>query len=678
MPKFMMKKFFLLAFSVALMSFSASAQTRMAVPRGSFEQWTTNPGYNISLFGMSLPIFSNFTTPTGWDHLSYPVNESLSTPLGNISINTSLPLILASQETTSVPDSSYAVKLQTFMLEDIINPNIYSLVESNLDTMLTQTVFPSILSTGLVNLEHFIPIMNSLLSNMDSLEAILASFATMDVNYLITGGIALGGFEPSRLTGYYKYQSATSGDNGGVLMLGTHYNTTTHQRDVVGGGANVALSDISNYTPFTVDYVSLHEMESSFPEQAPDSLIILLISSASATLQQGSYLCVDNLALWHDSNTVVEPDTCAGIVGLAATPDIHEAVVNWSTTAVVDGFELEYGAAGFTQGSGTLVSLTNNTYAFSSLAANTAYDVYVRTVCSNNTYGDWVSLTFTTLQDTCTSVLNLVVRVVDTIPAGYELYWESSFDPEGWEVEYGLRGFAHGTGTLLTLSEPRVALSSLNLRGNNWYDFYVRSVCSNNIYGEWALVQFHTDPDTCAVVYQVEVDSTDASITPAGEVAGYVLNWHSSFQSDAWEVQYDREGFEPGTVTSHVVYSETMSFDPLQPSTMYEVYVRSICNDSIYGEWERVRFLTRSQPVGIGQLGSIQLEVTPNPAYGRCVVNVPEAMSGELKLYGADGRLLQTIVYKGTPVELQLPAQGVYLLQATTASGTFVRKIVNK
>ena len=228
MPKFMMKKFFLLAFSVALMSFSASAQTRMAVPRGSFEQWTTNPGYNISLFGMSLPIFSNFTTPTGWDYLTYPVNESLSTPLGNISINTSLPLIVASQETTSVPDSSYAVKLQTFMLEDIINPNIYSLVESNLDTMLTQTVFPSILSTGLVNLEHFIPIMNSLLSNMDSLEAILASFATIDVNYLITGGIALGGFEPSRLTGYYKYQSATSGDNGGVLMLGTHYNTTTH------------------------------------------------------------------------------------------------------------------------------------------------------------------------------------------------------------------------------------------------------------------------------------------------------------------------------------------------------------------------------------------------------------------------------------------------------------------
>ena len=673
-----MKKFFLLAFIVALISFSVSAQTRMAVPRGSFEQWTTNPGYNVSLFGLSLPVFSSFTTPTGWNYLSYPVNESASTPLGNVSINTNLPLVLASQETTSVPDSNYAVKLQTFMLEDIINPNIYSLVEANLDTMLTQTVFPSILSTGTVNLDHFIPIMNSLLSSMDSLEAILTSFATMDVNYLITGGIALGSFEPSRLTGYYKYQSATSGDNGGVLMLGTHYNTTTHQRDVVGGGANVALSDISNYTPFTVDYVSLHEMEPSFPEQAPDSLIILLISSASATMQQGSYLCVDNLALWHDSNTVVEPDTCAGIVGLAATPDIHEAVVNWSTTAVVSGFELEYGAAGFTQGGGTLVSLTNNTYTFSGLAANTTYDVYVRSVCSNNTYGDWVSLTFTTLQDTCTSVLNLEVRVIGTNPAGYELYWESSFDPEGWELEYGLRGFAHGVGTLLTPTEPGVTLSSLNLRGNNWYDFYVRSLCGNNIYGEWALVQFHTDPDTCAVITQIEVDSSDASITPAGEVAGYILNWHSSFQSDAWEVQYDSEGFEPGTATSHVVHDASMPFDPLQPSTMYDVYVRSICNDSIYGEWEHLRFFTRSLPVGIGQLSSIQMEVTPNPAYGRCVVSVPEAMSGELKLYALDGRLLQTVECHGVPITLQLPDSGVYLIQVTTDKGTSTCKVVNR
>ena len=72
------------------------------------------------------------------------------------------------------------------------------------------------------------------------------------------------------------------------------------------------------------------------------------------------------------------------------------------------------------------------------------------------------------------------------------------------------------------------------------------------------------------------------------------------------------------------------------------------------------------------------LTVSPNPADGRCVVSLADGQPAELKLYGADGRLLQTIAYKGTPIELQLPSQGVFLLQATTAAGTMTRKIVNK
>ena len=39
---------------------------------------------------------------------------------------------------------------------------------TNLDTMLTQTVFPSILTTGAVNLDSLIPIVTTLLANTDS------------------------------------------------------------------------------------------------------------------------------------------------------------------------------------------------------------------------------------------------------------------------------------------------------------------------------------------------------------------------------------------------------------------------------------------------------------------------------------------------------------------------------
>ena len=675
-----MKKILLLVFSVALMSFSVSAQTHMAVPHGSFEQWTNHPGYSASISILSLPIYSSFTTPTGWNYLSYPVDTSFSTPLGNASINTAIPLVLASQETTSVPDSSYAAKLQSFMLEDIVSAGVYTLLAANLDSMLTEMVFPSILSTGEVNLEHFIPILNSLLSNMDSVEALLASLATIDVNYLITGGMALNGFEPSRLTGFYKYQSASSGDNGGVLLLGTHYNTTTHQRDVVGGGVNISLTDIANYTPFTVDYVSLHEMEPSFPEQAPDSLIILLLSSASTTMQQGSYMCVDNLALWHDTNTVVEPDTCAGITSLAVTPDIHEAVVNWSTSAVVNGFELEYGAAGFAQGSGTLVSLTNNTYALSSLAANTAYDIYVRTVCANSTYGDWSSLQFTTLPDTCASVLYLSLesRVYDTWPE-YELEWNGSSQPDHWEVVYGPQGSDMWQWPVVTTYETRFDVNQLERDGlltpNTLYYFGVRSVCENEVYGEWEFVEYLTP---CAQIEEATLWDDSVSVTSEGRLQGYRVSWIDTINTE-WYVTCDfTDNPIPGYFSG---YTETVTepfcyLPELRPGRQYYVEISPRCGEDNYGQSEFIFFTTRE--VGIQQVEAISLSVYPNPASGSCEVTLSSDEPAELSLYSLDGHLLQTIVYKSSPVELQLPAQGVYLLQATTAAGKTTHKIVCK
>jgi hypothetical protein len=488
----MTKKVFILALGLTFLSNALSAQTSMRVPRGSFEQWTSHPGYSMSFLTLNVPVYDSFSTPTGWDYLSYPVNETISIPGLPLTINTTLPLVKVSRETGVVPDSASALKLHTFMLEDLINPDIYSIVENNLDTMLTQTVFPSVLSTGTVDLETFLPIVTNMLSNMDSIEQILASLASVDVNELISGGVDLGGFEPTRMTGSYKYQAAGSGDNGGVLLLGTHYNSATQQRDVVGGGANLALTNIANYTPFTVDYVSLHSLDSAFPEQAPDSLIVILLSSASNTMQQGSYLCVDNLVLWHDTVPVVEPDTCAAVVGLTATPDIHEALLNWSTTASVVGYELEYGLSGFAQGSGTLLTLANNTVTLTNLTADALYDCYLRTLCNDSVYGEWSSIQFRTNPDTCYSVLHLRVEAVTDPYVIYHLVWSAVDDHVTWEVQYGEHGFELGTGNTLTLTTPDLTISYLYLENNTDYDFYVRSKCPHNVYGEWDSVMFHS------------------------------------------------------------------------------------------------------------------------------------------------------------------------------------------
>jgi hypothetical protein len=180
--------------------------------------------------------------------------------------------------------------------------------------MLTTTVFPTVLSTGAVDIDNLLPLLSTLTANLGNLSQVLSTFVNVDINTLIDGGVSLNGVQPGKLTGYYKYTSATSGDNGGVLILGTKYNTTTHRREAVGGGYTVALTDTASYTPFEVLYTPLSEVNSSYPYVEADSLIIMMLSSANATPQQGSALFLDNLQLWAQQAAVA--DTCAAVANL--------------------------------------------------------------------------------------------------------------------------------------------------------------------------------------------------------------------------------------------------------------------------------------------------------------------------------------------------------------------------
>ena len=70
------------------------------------------------------------------------------------------------------------------------------------------------------------------------------------------------------------------------------------------------------------------------------------------------------------------------------------ATATWSGTA--DSWTLEYGPAGFTQGSGTVVNAQNPTYTFTNLEPGTNYDVYVRANCPESNFSNWVRGNFTT------------------------------------------------------------------------------------------------------------------------------------------------------------------------------------------------------------------------------------------------------------------------------------------
>lgn len=99
-----MKKSLILSVFAAILGYSTSfAQVPMPLPNGSFEQWSSHQGYGVQVLIINVPVYSAFSTPSGWDYLSYPVNETFSMMGMSLNINTSIPVVLTSPETGSVP-----------------------------------------------------------------------------------------------------------------------------------------------------------------------------------------------------------------------------------------------------------------------------------------------------------------------------------------------------------------------------------------------------------------------------------------------------------------------------------------------------------------------------------------------------------------------------------------------
>lgn len=496
-----MKHFSALLLVLSLLVFprlTAQVQdSTIAIPNPSFEQWSTGNGYSVTVLFIPLTVYSNYPYPTGWDYPTYPVNETITYSGMNVNVNTNLPLLKVSNETSGAVDGSHALKMQSFMLSDILNSTVYNLASSSLDPMLTSMVFPTVLSTGVVDIDQFLPLMYDITSNLGSLTQLMSVLNNVDVNTILDGGIPLNGAVPDKLTGYFKYTAAGSGDNGGILLLGTKYNPTTHQREVVGAGYTTAMTETSAYTSFEITYTPRSDVFPNYSYVEADSVIILLFSSANNTPQQGSALYLDHLQLWSVGEVIPE-DTCSAVSNLTVqSVDTMHATLNWTYEGTPDHFEAEYGIQGFTHGNGTSINTNTNSLSLTSLLPDTYYDVYVRCVCDSDLIGDWAMVTFHTdtlvppiiIEDTCSAIFNLHLIDVDTMHA--TIGWSFEGEPDHFEAEYGVQGFAQGSGTLVGVTESFLHLS--DLQPDTQYDVYVRCVCDNNLYGDWAMITFHTD-----------------------------------------------------------------------------------------------------------------------------------------------------------------------------------------
>ncbi len=178
------------------------------------------------------------------------------------------------------------------------------------------------------------------------------------------------------------------------------------------------------------------------------------------------YAYIDNVKV----ETIATCNKPTGVVVSNYTAE--SADVDWTVNGNVDSWEVVAVPANADVTTGTPEPASAHPYTLTNLNANTAYDVYVRSVCGGD-YSDWsLKRTFTT-NPTCSSPQNLTVSQITTNSA--LVTWDNAvFGTPTYTLAYSEAG--QNNWTTQTVNGTQYMISGLTI--NTAYDVYVSSVCA--------------------------------------------------------------------------------------------------------------------------------------------------------------------------------------------------------
>ncbi|MEL0644555.1 fibronectin type III domain-containing protein [Olleya sp. Ti.3.14] len=167
-----------------------------------------------------------------------------------------------------------------------------------------------------------------------------------------------------------------------------------------------------------------------------------------------------------------------------------------------DEYEIEYGDQGFNPGNGTVhVTSENSSTTVSGLTAQTTYDFYIKSKCTENGYSVWTGpLTVTTttaaFNPNCIDPFNFENIGTGTgsssgFPTRYfDFNWDHVDSQNNWEITYVEAGTSFNTLNTAAIPIVPVRLTyfvgSSGLTSGQAYDYYIRSNCGGtNGFSDW-------------------------------------------------------------------------------------------------------------------------------------------------------------------------------------------------
>jgi parallel beta-helix repeat protein len=313
------------------------------------------------------------------------------------------------------------------------------------------------------------------------------------------------------------------------------------------------------------------------------------------------------------------------------------ASLGWTVTGTETAWDIEWGASGFTQGTGTIVTATTtNPYALSGLSANTAYQFYVRANCGSGTTSSWAGpYSFTT------PCVAFTVPYFEGFEAGYVhnttvggcLSQESVVGTQAWTAnntftDYNRAPYAGAWNAFLRYGNTDWLFIPIALTGGVSYTFgcYARqdyatvidadiavaygtannaTAMTNTIVattgltnGAYQQITGAFTPTTTGTYYigikgymsgnpfYISLDNISVIATPtcppmtaltASNITATSANVAWTGTGASFQVQYGAAGFTPGSGMTVTSTTNTASLTGLTFETNYNFYVRAIC-----------------------------------------------------------------------------------------------------
>ncbi|MBI5541145.1 MAG: fibronectin type III domain-containing protein [Bacteroidia bacterium] len=384
----------------------------------------------------------------------------------------------------------------------------------------------------------------------------------------------------------------------------------------------------------------------SFPVTIGNSISVTY--TAGQWPEENEYFIYNNqgIEIFHDGPNPTANNTNIGIAscpscntptGLTATAiTLNSATIGWTTPGTLSN--IQYGIAGFTLGTGTIVNgLTTNTYNLSGLTSATSYSFYVQNDCGGGDLSSWTGpYTFSTLvclpANQCTFAMNMHDIGNSWNGAGITVY-QNGVNMGFFTVTGGGQNLAN----VNLCNGANIQLSWTTGVYDNETSFEMLDP-SNNIVFSWATGNaptaglFYTFTSSCIPVTcpkPITLTATNISDVSA------TLNWVPQGSATTWEIEYGPVGFAIGTGTLiNNITSHPYILNGLNSNTNYSFYVRSDCGGGDYSVW--------SGPITFTTL----LSILNNPSVCGLQIHIPDAgcVDIPINVSGVSGTQMGTTV----------------------------------